>query len=72
MRVVIAMRDFHPAAVESGREEPSRALSHGAAATDGYRTVTNKRGRVVAETQSNAAPFATLLVDVRVVHDNTL
>jgi apolipoprotein N-acyltransferase len=42
------------------------------AARQGYLTVTDDRGRVLAETQSNSAPFATLLADVPVVHDTTV
>jgi apolipoprotein N-acyltransferase len=34
--------------------------------------VSDNRGRILAETQSNSAPFATLLADVPAVHDNTL
>jgi apolipoprotein N-acyltransferase len=42
------------------------------AARRGYLTVSDNRGRILAETQSNSAPFATLLVDVPAVHDNTI
>jgi apolipoprotein N-acyltransferase len=42
------------------------------AARGGYLTVTDNRGRVLAETQSNSAPFATLLVVTPAVHDNTI
>lgn len=42
------------------------------AARRGYLTVTDSRGRVLAETTSKAAPFATLLADVPIVHVNTL
>jgi apolipoprotein N-acyltransferase len=42
------------------------------AARGGYLTASDNRGRILAETQSNSAPFATLLVDVPAVHDNTL
>ena len=38
----------------------------------GLLTVSDNRGRILAETQSNSAPFATLLADVPAVHDNTL
>jgi apolipoprotein N-acyltransferase len=38
----------------------------------GLLTVTDDRGRVLAETASNAAPFATLLADVPAGHDKTL
>ena len=42
------------------------------AARGGYLTVADNRGRILGETQSNSAPFATLLVDVPTVHDGTL
>jgi apolipoprotein N-acyltransferase len=42
------------------------------AARRGYLTVSDNRGRILAETESNSAPFATLLVDVPAVHDNTI
>lgn len=42
------------------------------AARGGYLTVTDNRGRILAETQSNSAPFATLIANVPAVHDNTL
>jgi apolipoprotein N-acyltransferase len=42
------------------------------AAKDGYLTVSDDRGRIVAETRSNSAPFATLLADVPAAHDRTL
>jgi apolipoprotein N-acyltransferase len=42
------------------------------AARGGYLTVSDSRGRILAETRSNSAPYATLLVDVPSVHDNTL
>jgi apolipoprotein N-acyltransferase len=38
----------------------------------GLLTVSDDRGRILAETQSNSAPFATLLADVPAVHDSTL
>jgi apolipoprotein N-acyltransferase len=34
------------------------------AAKNGYLTVSDDRGRIVGETRSDSAPFATLLVDV--------
>jgi hypothetical protein len=34
--------------------------------------LTDNRSRILAETESNAAPFATLIADVSAVHDNTL
>jgi apolipoprotein N-acyltransferase len=42
------------------------------AAKDGYLTVSDDRGRIVAETRSDSAPFATLLADVPAAHDRTL
>jgi apolipoprotein N-acyltransferase len=42
------------------------------AAKDGYLTVSDNRGRIVAETRSDSAPFATLLADVPTAHDRTL
>lgn len=42
------------------------------AAKQGYLTVSDDRGRILAETQSDSAPFATLVADVPVVHDTTL
>jgi apolipoprotein N-acyltransferase len=42
------------------------------AARGGYLTVSDNRGRILAETESNAAPFATLLVDVPAIHDDTI
>ena len=42
------------------------------AAKQGYLTVSDDRGRILAETRSDSAPFATLLADVPAVHDTTL
>lgn len=42
------------------------------AARGGYLTVSDDRGRVLAETRSDSAPFATLIADVPAVHDKTL
>ena len=42
------------------------------AARRGYLTVSDNRGRILAETESNSAPFATLLADLPAVHDNTI
>ncbi len=41
-------------------------------ARNGLLYVSDDRGRVIAETASNSAPFATLLVDVPAGHDGTL
>jgi apolipoprotein N-acyltransferase len=42
------------------------------AAKDGYLTVSDDRGRVVAEARSDSGPFATLIADVPVGHERTL
>ncbi len=42
------------------------------AAKNGYLTASDDRGRVLAETRSDSAPFATLLAAVPVSHDRTL
>jgi apolipoprotein N-acyltransferase len=42
------------------------------AAKNGYLTVSDDRGRVVAETRSDAAPFATLIASVPAVHSGTV
>ena len=42
------------------------------AAKNGYLTVSDDRGRVVAEARSDAAPFSTLLASVPAVHSATL
>jgi apolipoprotein N-acyltransferase len=42
------------------------------AAKDGYLTVSDNRGRVVAESRSDAAAFATLLASVPAVHSATV
>ncbi|WP_260702894.1 apolipoprotein N-acyltransferase [Edaphobacter flagellatus] len=42
------------------------------AAKTGYLTVSDDRGRIIGEVRSNAAPFATLLVDVPSTHHATL
>lgn len=42
------------------------------AAKNGYLTVSDSRGRILAETRSDTAPFATLLADVPAVHAATL
>jgi apolipoprotein N-acyltransferase len=42
------------------------------AAKNGYLTVSDDRGRVVAETRSDAAPFATLIASVPAVHSATI
>jgi apolipoprotein N-acyltransferase len=42
------------------------------AAKQGYLTVSDDRGRILAETRSDAAQFSTMLVDIPTVHDHTL
>jgi apolipoprotein N-acyltransferase len=42
------------------------------AARGGYLTVSDNRGRILAETRSDSEPFATLIADVPAVHDKTL
>jgi apolipoprotein N-acyltransferase len=42
------------------------------AAKRGYLTVSDNRGRILAETTSDSAPFATLLAQVPATHDSTL
>jgi apolipoprotein N-acyltransferase len=42
------------------------------AAKQGYLTVVDNRGRVLAEARSDSTPFATLVADVPDVHDTTL
>jgi apolipoprotein N-acyltransferase len=42
------------------------------AARQGFLTASDDRGRIIAETRSNSAPFATLVADVPSVHHATL
>ena len=43
------------------------------AAKNGYLTVSDDRGRILAESgRSDLAPFVTLMADVPIVHDNTI
>ncbi|HSY34359.1 MAG TPA: nitrilase-related carbon-nitrogen hydrolase [Acidobacteriaceae bacterium] len=50
--------------------EGGYAIAH--AAKSGFLTVTDDRGRILGETRTNTAPFATLLVNVPLHHDRTL
>jgi apolipoprotein N-acyltransferase len=50
--------------------ESGFSIAH--AAKDGYLTVSDDRGRVLAEARSDSAPFAMLVAEVPVVHDTTL
>lgn len=49
--------------------ESGFSIAH--SAKNGYLTVTDNRGRVLAETRSDSAPFATLLARVPAMHDQT-
>jgi apolipoprotein N-acyltransferase len=42
------------------------------AAKQGYLTVSDDRGRILAETRTDSAPFVSLVADVPAVHDTTL
>jgi apolipoprotein N-acyltransferase len=42
------------------------------AAKDGWLTVSDSRGRILAQTESSSAPFATLIAEVPTVHEPTL
>jgi apolipoprotein N-acyltransferase len=42
------------------------------AAKDGYLTVSDSRGRILAQTLSDSAPFATLIAEAPTVHEPTL
>jgi apolipoprotein N-acyltransferase len=42
------------------------------AAKNGYLMVSDSRGRVIARTRSDSAPFATLIADVPVLHETTV
>ena len=50
--------------------ESGFSIAH--AAKNGYLTVTDNRGRILAQTRSDAAPFATLIANVPVAHARTL
>lgn len=50
--------------------ENGYAIAH--TAKDGFLTVTDNRGRILSEVRSDSAPFASLLVDVPLQHENTL
>jgi apolipoprotein N-acyltransferase len=50
--------------------EGGYAIAH--AAKDGFLTVTDDRGRILGEVRTNSAPFASLLVDVPLRHDQTI
>jgi apolipoprotein N-acyltransferase len=50
--------------------ESGFSIAH--AAKNGYLTVSDNRGRILAQTRSDSAPFATLLAEVPVAHASTL
>ena len=50
--------------------ESGFSIAH--AAKNGYLTVTDNRGRILAQTRSDSAPFATLIADAPVAHACTL
>jgi apolipoprotein N-acyltransferase len=50
--------------------EGGYAIAH--AAKYGFLTVTDDRGRILGETRTNTAPFASLLVNVPLRHDRTV
>jgi apolipoprotein N-acyltransferase len=50
--------------------ENGYAIAH--AAKDGFLTVTDDRGRILGEVQSGSAPFASLLVEIPMRHDDTI
>jgi len=68
--------DFTVDRVSHGHMAVMRAVESGfglaRAARGGFLTITDNRGRILAETESNSAAFATLIADVPAVHDNTL
>ncbi|HUB18988.1 MAG TPA: nitrilase-related carbon-nitrogen hydrolase [Acidobacteriaceae bacterium] len=68
--------DFQVDAFWHGHIAVMRAVEDGfslvRAARGGFLTVADDRGRIVAETRSSTAPFATLLATVPTGHDGTL
>jgi len=68
--------DFNMDRTFHGHMEIMRGVEGGfsivRAAKNGYLTVSDDRGRVLAETRSDSASFATLLADVPVGHEHTL
>jgi apolipoprotein N-acyltransferase len=68
--------DFRVDAFFHGHIAVMRAVEDGfslaRAARRGFLTVTDDRGRIVAEAASDAAPFTTLVANVRTGHDETL
>jgi len=68
--------DFNMDRTFHGHMEIMRGVEGGfsivRAAKNGYLTVSDDRGRVIAETRSDSAPFTTLLADVPVGHEHTV
>jgi len=68
--------DFNMDRTFHGHMEIMRGVESGfsivRAAKNGYLTVSDDRGRVLAETRSDSAPFVTLLADVPVGHEHTV
>jgi len=68
--------DFNLDRVSHGHIAIMRGVESGfsiaRAARGGYLTVSDDHGRILAETESNSAPFATLLANVPDTHDQTL
>ena len=68
--------DFNVDRIQHGHISIMRGVESGfslvRAAKNGYLTVTDDRGRVLAEARSDSAPFATLLANVPVRHDTTV
>ena len=68
--------DFQVDAFWHGHQAVMRAVEDGfslvRSARGGFLTVADDRGRILAETRSNSAPFATLLATAPAGHDATL
>jgi apolipoprotein N-acyltransferase len=68
--------DFVLDRVQHGHMAVMRGVEDGfsiaRAARQGFLTVSEDRGRILAETRSDSAPFATLLAAVPAVHDRTI
>lgn len=68
--------DFFVDRIWHGHEAIMRGVESGfsivRAAKGGYLTVSDNRGRVLAEAASDSAPFTTLIAEVPAIHDQTL
>jgi len=68
--------DFNLDRFEHGHMAVMRGVESGftivRAAKQGYLTVSDNRGRILAETRSDSAPFASLMADVPAAHDATV